>query len=126
MATVFQGLPNEDFREFYNNYETLAALKNRSESQKKAGLSLASLQITRRIKSAITNSKQVYEENRETVYDLLMEWGPKKIPRSPYKQRDDRHKATTAGQDGSSTLLVSQPRRWAMLRDTDEKKFAPS
>ncbi|GBP39623.1 hypothetical protein EVAR_25446_1 [Eumeta japonica] len=38
--TVFQGLPNEDFGEFYENYETLAALKNWTERQKKAGLSL--------------------------------------------------------------------------------------
>ncbi|GBP68631.1 hypothetical protein EVAR_43962_1 [Eumeta japonica] len=30
-------LPNEDFGVFYENYETLAALKNWSEQQKKAG-----------------------------------------------------------------------------------------
>ncbi|GBP61150.1 hypothetical protein EVAR_46802_1 [Eumeta japonica] len=29
------------------------------------------------LKSAITNYKQVYEENREITYDLPMEWGTK-------------------------------------------------
>ncbi|GBP85589.1 hypothetical protein EVAR_50563_1 [Eumeta japonica] len=37
-ALVFQGLSNEDFGEFYNNDEILAALNNWSEQQKKAGL----------------------------------------------------------------------------------------
>ncbi|GBP38369.1 hypothetical protein EVAR_36322_1 [Eumeta japonica] len=37
---AFRGLPNEDFGEFYENYETLAALKNWTERQKKARLTL--------------------------------------------------------------------------------------
>ncbi|GBP81765.1 hypothetical protein EVAR_90992_1 [Eumeta japonica] len=40
MATVSQGLSNEDLGEYNNNYEVLAALKNWSEKQTKAGLSL--------------------------------------------------------------------------------------
>ncbi|GBP71973.1 hypothetical protein EVAR_45287_1 [Eumeta japonica] len=168
MATVFQGLPNEDFGEFYENYETLAALKNLTERQRKAGLTLytagpaklflktidatamtydeiikefneefkceinyaqifyniqqedddlmeyfykvkrlatkAKINEEKTIimtflrglkanvkplfaarayksladlKSTITNYKEVYEENRETIYDLPMEWGIK-------------------------------------------------
>ncbi|GBP32291.1 hypothetical protein EVAR_86123_1 [Eumeta japonica] len=168
MATVFQDLPNEDFGEFYENYETLAALKNWTEWQKKAGLTLYTagpaklflktidasvmtydeiikefndefkcdinyahifyntkqeddylmeyfynvkrlamkvkinfmkanvkpLFVARNyksladLKSTITNYKEVYEENRETIYDLPMEWGTKE--NSPMHPTSDK------------------------------------
>ncbi|GBP87897.1 hypothetical protein EVAR_66376_1 [Eumeta japonica] len=34
------------------------------------------------LKSTITNYKEVYEENRETTYDLPMEWGTKENSRT--------------------------------------------
>ncbi|GBP36288.1 hypothetical protein EVAR_85537_1 [Eumeta japonica] len=44
--------------------------------------------------------------------------------RTPYKQVDNRRNFATAGQNGSSTLLVLRPRQRANLCDTDETRLA--
>ncbi|GBP82773.1 hypothetical protein EVAR_94931_1 [Eumeta japonica] len=54
------------------------------------------------LKSAITNYKQVYEENRETIYDLPI----RKCPSTSCKRQEDRCEAARIGQNGRSTLPV--------------------
>ncbi|GBP46596.1 hypothetical protein EVAR_95058_1 [Eumeta japonica] len=62
MATVFQGLPNKDFGEFYENYETLAALKNWTERQRKAGLTLYTAGPAKLLLKTIDATAMTYDE----------------------------------------------------------------
>ncbi|GBP34169.1 hypothetical protein EVAR_30721_1 [Eumeta japonica] len=62
MATVFQGLPNEDFGEFYENYETLATLKNWNERQRKAGLILYTAGPAKLFLKTIDATTMTYDE----------------------------------------------------------------
>ncbi|GBP41786.1 Transposon Tf2-9 polyprotein [Eumeta japonica] len=96
MATVFQDLPIEDFGEFYENYETLAALKNWTEQQTKAGLTLYTAGPAKLFLKTIDTTRQ--GDRREAAQNRP-KWRP---------------------------LLVSRPRRLATLRGTDETELAPN
>ncbi|GBP12075.1 hypothetical protein EVAR_5905_1 [Eumeta japonica] len=75
------------------------------------------------LKSAIRSYKQMYGEDRETTYNLPM-GGKQKIPKTPYKQREDRRKAV--GQIGRSTILVLRLRQRAKLPGIDETRLVPN
>ncbi|GBP24153.1 hypothetical protein EVAR_10377_1 [Eumeta japonica] len=61
-SAVFQGLPNEDFGEFYENYETLAALKNWTERQRKAGLTVYTAGPAKLFLKTIDATAMTYDE----------------------------------------------------------------
>ncbi|GBP14744.1 hypothetical protein EVAR_9645_1 [Eumeta japonica] len=73
MAAVFQGSPNEDFEEFYNN-SSLATLKHWSDQQKEKDLSV------------YDKSGETYRDSQQTIRGMRRDSGQLRVEELLYEE----------------------------------------